>query len=332
MKRSDGPARDRVDAWLDRLRLDEGDGPALPIADDAALELVRRARERCEPAPRGRLSRLPKWPLIGIGVVVASSAAAAALGELPAWLARVEPSETRAPNVAARAATDEKAAKPAHPRDMFPEPSVASPVEPSPSELPQRDLPGGDPSPAAMASAPARPAEPPVALAASKRTARHAASEDHAPRAPTPEVNMERGPSRPVAPDSPRAADLLGVANRARAERHYAAALTTYREVLERYPETRQAQIAAVAAGELELERGNARAAEPLFQRVPHDAELGAEALFGLSEAYRARERVVEERSALDRFVQLYPSNPLAAAARQRLSQLEAAMSARAPR
>jgi tetratricopeptide (TPR) repeat protein len=329
MKRSDGPARDRVDAWLDRLRLDEGDGPALPIADDAALELVRRARERCEPAPRARLSRLPKWPLIGIGVVVASSAAAAALGELPAWLARAAPSETRAPNVAATAATEQKPAQPAPPREMAREPPVASPVEPAPSEPSLRE-----PPPAAMArgNAPPRPAEPPAALAASKRPARLEASEDRASTAPAPEVNTERAPPRAIVPDSPRAADLLGVANRARAERQYAAALSTYREVLERYPETRQAQIAAVAAGELELERGNARAAEPLFQRVPHDAELGAEALFGLSEAYRARARVVEERSALDRFVQLYPSNPLAAAARQRLSQLEAAMSARAPR
>jgi TolA-binding protein len=122
------------------------------------------------------------------------------------------------------------------------------------------------------------------------------------------------------------------VANRARAERRYAAALDTYRDVITSYPETRQAQIAAVAAGELELERGNARAAEPLFQRVPRGAEVGAEALFGLSEAYRAEGRVVEERRALDRFVQLYPSNPLAAAARQRLSQLEASVNKVPPR
>jgi tetratricopeptide (TPR) repeat protein len=329
MKRPDGPARDRIDAWLDRLRLDAGEGPALPIADDAALELVRRARERCEPAPRARLSRLPKWPLIGIGVVVASSAAAAALGELPAWLARVAPSETRAPNVAATSATEKKAPKPARPREVPPRAPVASPVEPPATELAR-----SEPAPAAMpgVSDAARAAEPRAAVAAPKRSAGQGASDARAAAAPTPEVNTERGPPRPVAPDSPRAADLLGVANRARAERHYAAALTTYREVLERYPETRQAQIAAVAAGELELERGNARAAEPLFQHVPPDAELGAEALFGLSEAYRARARVVEERRALERFVQLYPSNPLAAAARQRLSQLEAAMSTRAPR
>jgi TolA-binding protein len=308
MKRSDGPPRDRVDAWLDRLRLDEGDGPALPIADDAALELVRRARERCEPAPRAKLSRLPRWPLIGVGVVVASSAAAAALGELPAWLAWVAPAETPASSVAATAATENEPRRAAPPR-ATPPPAAAS-VDPAPS------------------------GPPPAALVASTPAARRPASEAAATGRPAPGVNAARGLSHAVAPDSPPAADLLGAANRARAERHYAAALAAYRDVIERYPETRQAPIAAVAAGELELERGNARAAEPLFQRVPHDAEVGAEALFGLSEAYRARGRVVEERSALDRFVQLYPSNPLAAAARQRLSQLEAAMSTspRAPR
>lgn len=333
MKRSDGPPRDRVDAWLDRLWLDrpwldEGDGPALPIADDAALELVRRARESCEPAPRAKLSRLPRWPLIGVGVVVASSAAAAALGELPGWLARTAPTETRAPSTAATAASEKKPRPAATPRATPPEPLGAAPIvapsEPPPSEPPQREPPEREPP---------RP-EPPEALAASQRSARPPASEAAALDAGAPVVRAERGPPQMVAPDSPPAADRLGAANRARAERRYADALAAYRDVIERYPETRQAQIAAVAAGELELERGDARAAEPLFQRVPHDAEVGAEALFGLAETYRARGRVVEERSALDRFVQLYPSNPLAAAARQRLSRLEEAMntSPRAPR
>jgi tetratricopeptide (TPR) repeat protein len=323
MKRSDGPSRDRVDAWLDRLRLDEGDGPALPIADDAALELVRRARERCEPAPRAKLSRLPRWPLIGIAVVVASSAAAAALGELPGWLAWTAPTATRAPNTAASAASEKKPRPAATPRATPPEPPVApivaAPSEPSQREAPQRELPQH---------------EPPEALAASKRSARPPASKAPALDDGAPVVRAEHGPPQTVAPDSPPAADRLGAANRARAERRYADALAAYRDVIERYPKTRQAQIAAVAAGELELERGDARAAEPLFQRVPHDAEVGAEALFGLAETYRARGRVVEERSALDRFVQLYPSNPLAAAARQRLSRLEEAMNTgpRAPR
>jgi len=164
-------------------------------------------------------------------------------------------------------------------------------------------------------AAPPPPADTPgPATSTSKRTTPSRERDIDAPDA-----------KRAPAPDSPRAADLLAVANRARAERRYADALASYREVITSYAPTRQAQIAAVAAGELELERGNARAAQPLFQRVPYDAEVGAEALFGLAEAYRGEGRVVEERGALERFVRLYPSNPLTTVARSRLARQRAA-------
>jgi TolA-binding protein len=122
--------------------------------------------------------------------------------------------------------------------------------------------------------------------------------------------------------DSAPAADLLGEANRARMERRFMAALDAYRRVIRSFPETRQAQIARVSAGDLELERGDPRAAEQFFARAVRDADVGAEALFGLAEAYRAEQRVVEERRALVLFGQRYPSNPLAPAARRRLLQL----------
>ena len=299
MTRPTMPPRDGIDGLLDRLALDERDGPALPISDGAALELVRRARERCGPAPRTRRVRVPKWPLIGIGVVVASSAAAAALGELPRLLAWVAPSEAPAPSIPARASNAQKTETPR-----------AQPEPPAPESA----------APAAVADADAE--RTPAARATSMREARHAWPS----RAQDTKGELRRGLEAADARDSAPAADRLGVANRARAERRYGEALDTYRDIIASYPQTRQAQIAAVAAGEIELGRGNARAAEPLFQRVPHDAEVGAEALFGLVEAYRTDARVVEERGALDRFVQLYPSNPLAAVARRRLSQLDAGM------
>jgi len=324
------PVRDGLDGLLDRLALDEGDGPALPIDRDAALDLVRRARERCGPAPRSKLVRLPKWPLIGIGVVVASSAAAAALGELPRLIAWVAPSE--APPTTAPAGVS-SAQKRRAPRPLPPQPALEprrdAAIEPATEAF------SAPSAPALVPTAPVDAQPVPEARAASKRDARAAGSS----LARDTKAELLRGEKGTGAPDSAPAADRLAIANRARAERRYAEALDTYRDVIASYPQTRQAQIAAVAAGEIELGRGNARAAEPLFRRVPHDAEVGAEALFGLSEAYRADARVVEERSALDRFVQLYPSNPLAAAARRRLSQLDAAMksapassSVRAPR
>jgi TolA-binding protein len=126
---------------------------------------------------------------------------------------------------------------------------------------------------------------------------------------------------RVAAPDSAPAADLLDVANRARAEGRFSAALEAYRRVIASFPSTRQAHVAGVSAGDLELQRGESRAAEPLFYAAVRDADVGAEALFGLAEAYRAQGRMQEERRALAAFVQRYPSNPLALAARQRLSQ-----------
>ena len=125
---------------------------------------------------------------------------------------------------------------------------------------------------------------------------------------------------RVAAPDSAPAADLLGVANLARGEGRFSAALEAYRRVIASFPSTRQAHVAAVSAGDLELERGEPRAAEPLFYAAVRDADVGAEALFGLAEAYRAQGRMLEERRVLETFLERYPSNPLALAARQRLS------------
>jgi TolA-binding protein len=90
--------------------------------------------------------------------------------------------------------------------------------------------------------------------------------------------------------------------------------------VIASFPSTRQAHVAAVSAGDLELQRGEPRAAEPLFYAAVRDADVGAEALFGLAEAYRAQGRMPEERRVLETFLERYPSNPLALAARQRLS------------
>src|SRR6185295_19829856 len=73
------------------LVLDESGGPASPLEQEQMLALARRARERCAPAPRGRLLRFGKLPLLGIGVVVASSAAAAAVAGFPQLVALVTP-------------------------------------------------------------------------------------------------------------------------------------------------------------------------------------------------------------------------------------------------
>ena len=269
-----GPRRlDALEEGLGQLVLDERDGPAAPIGDEQALALVRRARAQALSgrAPRAR-RRLLRWPLVGVAVVVASSAAAA-VGTFPQLLGLSLP---KPPVVEAPAA-------PPAPRRVDP-PRAPAAVEPEVVA-----------APAPAVEAPARVRRPSVA-------------------APRP---IER------APDSAPAADLLLVASRARAERRFELARETYRRVIERFPGTRQAQIARVSAGDLELERGDARAAEALYRAAARDPEIGAEALFGLAEAYRALGRGAEERGALMLFEQRHPQNPLARAARERLTELD---------
>ena len=275
-----GPRRlDALEDRLGQLTLDERDGPAAPIGDEQALALVRRARAQAlnGRAPRAR-RRMPRWSLVGVGVVVASSAAAA-VGTFPQLIGLSPP---KAPVV-------ERPAAPAEP----PAPTLArAPREAAPA------VEGvAPPPPAAETPVPARPRRPSVVV----------------PR----EVERAR------APDSAPAADLLLVASRARAERRFELARETYRRVIERFPGTRQAQIARVSAGDLELERGDARAAEALYRAAAPDPEIGAEAQFGLAVAYRALGRGADERRALALFERRHPEHPLARAARQRLAELD---------
>jgi TolA-binding protein len=375
---------DALDELLGQASLDELDGPALPLGEQRALALVRGARERSAPPVRGKLLRFPKLPLIGIGVVVATSAAAAALGGVPRLLelvSNVQTSNVQTPGeVRSSPARDgERSAKkrdapaldaadpmalasmPAAAGDApsFPSPSSASPSSASeaPSAATSAEGASLDEAPASpQASVRPEAPEPPEGSASSEvapgrkasapservlvaeRSAPTEAAASRAKQRSAPSRSVPRRDTREPRPiatrpqelvldrvtsaDSAPAADLLGEANRARMERRFTAALDAYRRVITSFPETRQAQIARVSAGDLELERGDPRAAEQFFSRAVRDADVGAEALFGLAEAYRAEQRVVEERRALVLFAQRYPSNPLAPAARRRLLQL----------
>jgi TolA-binding protein len=324
MKRLPPRRGDPVDELLAELVLDERAGPALPIAAERALALARLAAERALPAPRGKLLRFPKLPLLGVGVVIATSAAAAALGGLPHLLdlasLRAAPTDVgEAPPTRATPAAPRKkpvAAAPA-PRAVAEAPSL---TEPSSSAAPIDDgVPPVREEP--MAAARERHSEP----RAMPALERHPTTTPAMPERATRGLARKRSSRLPAvervaAPDSAPAADLLGVANLARGEGRFSAALEAYRRVIASFPSTRQAHVAAVSAGDLELQRGEPRAAEPLFYAAVRDADVGAEALFGLAEAYRAQGRMPEERRVLETFLERYPSNPLALAARQRLS------------
>jgi TolA-binding protein len=339
MKRPPTRRGDGVDELLDQLALDDRQGPALPIAERRALALVRLARERCAPEPRGKLLRFPKLPLLGIGVVIATSAAAAALGGFPRLLglgfgerdSDAKGTDARGSHTAAPIAARDSSAPqaPAAPKQRAPEapPTPAAVASPAPPQAPPTPAAVASPAPPEAPSLEAReppalerpvPAPPKPRPTARSASPRATARAQRPSRAAANELELVRVP----APDSAPAADLLGVANRARAERRFSAALDAYRRVIARFPETRQAQIARVSAGDLELERADPRAAEQLFYGAVRDADVGAEALFGLAEAYRAEERSAEERRTLERFVERHPESPLVPAARRRLSEL----------
>jgi len=308
------PRRETVDELLEQLVLDERAGPALPLDHEQMLGLARRARERGAPTASGKLLRFRKLPLIAVSVVVATSAAAAAVGGFPQLLALV--TQTEAP-AEVRAGSAQKV----HPSAQDPTSTRATMATAPAAMTPPESAPLASGSPATEPAVLARSSAPEPHAPARAGAARTPVRARRSSAAVAPELALDKV----TAPDSAPAADLLGVANRARAERRFAAAVDAYRRVIASFPDTRQAQIAGVSAGDLELELGDARAAEQLFYGPVRAAEVGAEALFGLAEAYRAQGRASEERRALALFAQRYPANPLAAAARRRLSELDPA-------
>jgi tetratricopeptide (TPR) repeat protein len=138
------------------------------------------------------------------------------------------------------------------------------------------------------------------------------------------ETGKGKGPvSAPMSemPSNATPEDLLARASTLRRAQRYGDALRIYETVLARYPGTRQARVARVAAAEIELSQlGDPRAAQQRFAEVESDAELGPEALFGTAEACKAQGDVAGERRALQRLLREHPDSPLANAARRRLA------------
>jgi len=121
------------------------------------------------------------------------------------------------------------------------------------------------------------------------------------------------------------AVDLLAKANDHRRKKQYRRALNAYLEVIELHPGSRQAEAARVAAAALRLEHlSDANgAAEHYRAAASGQGQLGEEAAYGLAEAHRAAGRHDAERQQLHRFLDQYPTSPLAATARLRLRELE---------
>jgi hypothetical protein len=124
--------------------------------------------------------------------------------------------------------------------------------------------------------------------------------------------------------DSAPARDLLAEANALRSTGKYAAARSRYLQISRHYSESRQAQVARIAAGALELEHAHApaRALELYRAADRQGGPLAAEARFGIAECYQALGQKSAEARTLAAFLRDFSDHPLRAAAEKRAEAL----------
>lgn len=123
---------------------------------------------------------------------------------------------------------------------------------------------------------------------------------------------------------TPQAEDLLGTANALRAQRRYPEALAKYLQVVREHPASPQAAAARVSAATLRLEHGNdADGALELLEGAPSERRAIPEAEFLVAESYRSQGKANQERQALQRFLSGNPNHPLASKASRRLEVLK---------
>jgi hypothetical protein len=306
-------SRMNVDTLLEDLApLDEGQGPAQLIGEAQADALVLGAMRRSGivTAERYAVVRRPSkmvWMrrgvLLGAGVVAITTAAAAALvgstgrASLGRWLTTPLPEH----------------------RVSFGGRPVVPAVRSERSAIESRS---------SSSAAPVAAPSPVQAVSPSQPSAAPSAVRNHG-YVSSPAAERVATRSMPVSNATLAAApavDLLAQANQYRKQRQYGRALRAYSDVAERYPNTRQAEAARLAAADLRLEHlSDAKGAAEQYRVLASGrGQLGEEAAYGLVEAHRAAGRHDLERLELQRFLTRYPASPLAATARSRLAQLSA--------
>lgn len=309
-------------------RLDEADGPALPLSDSERLEGVRAALLACgldgvsapkslgggiapKPSDAARPSgsyRIPETP--------ASDATKAVRTSSSPWGRR---SIKTAIVVGVIASSSAAAALSANWRDItswFEANESTTSVASNPPLLTARltSIANNAPKPAPIETEAPIVEEPavleatPMAPPAAKVTSPSPVSKDvEATKASTPQAE-----------------DLLGAANALRAQRRYPEALARYLQVVREHPSSPQAAAARVSAATLRLEHGNdANGALELLEGAPSERRKIPEAEFLVAESYRAQGNANHERQALQRFLSRSPDHPLASKARRRLEILK---------
>lgn len=272
------------------FQLDDGAGPALPLSSKRAAALVERAIIATR-RPRGTTITFRRPWLVGVGVVVAATGAAAYdLGQR-LW----GPSESEQP--------------------------VAQQREEAPARSPFRSPP---PTGSAQGAAPEESAREQGKQEEQGATPPEQATEAPKIANPAPQGSTRRVQDNAAPVSDPAAIDKLRRANQARKARRYDEALKLYLEVVDTYPHSLQAQAARVSAASLTLEhqKDPDRARELYDDANRRGGQLSEEASYGLAETHRRSGDEVAERQALERFLRRYPKSPLARVARKRLQTL----------
>lgn len=241
------------EGWQDGLRLDSAAGPAPPLDEAQAAQMIDRALEAL-PA-RQRPPGL-QWSGAAAAAAVLLVGAPAAIGAFRAFVAPII--ETTPPP----AGRQHRAVETIEPK---------TPVAPLEPEAPMAPIEPDRPT------APIEPEAPMAPIVPDRPTAPALKAAESSPR--------PRRPRRAAPAPRPSADVLLARANDLRAHQDFAGAAAAYAEVRRAYPGTGSAYVAAVAEGQLYLEPlADADAALSAFRvaraLIP-DGPLAAEARFG---------------------------------------------------
>ncbi len=124
---------------------------------------------------------------------------------------------------------------------------------------------------------------------------------------------------------SPTAAELFAAANAARRARDLRGAIDRYLALERRFPDSEEALVSLVSAGDLLARVGEPEGALRAFDRYlarRPDGPLASEALFGRARLLRQLGRRADEIDAWRRLLRAFPGSIYEAAGRQRLDEL----------
>lgn len=134
-----------------------------------------------------------------------------------------------------------------------------------------------------------------------------------------------RSPRTSLAAAAPTAAELFADANAARRASELRRATDLYLTLDRRFPESEEAPVALVSAGDLLLRLGEPAAALHAFDRYLDrrpSGPLAPEALFGRARTFRQLVRRQDEIGAWRRLLRAFPGSIYESAGRQRLDEL----------